>query len=215
MGHLEMIAHMKIRPGQLQGFKAQAAEILRLTREKDTKTLRYDWFINKDGTECEVHEIYVNEEGLKEHNARLGGEEPSFQGVRIRPPDERLRRNLAAPDGPVQEARRRSQSSLLRPGTRDVSNGLTANKRFAPLTHVRTSRAAIAFGNDRAIAVGEIRGAQQGSPIRALLVRRRYAWPTSKPTSECSPCVVRKFPWITPRQSSARLGAQMLLQEMV
>jgi quinol monooxygenase YgiN len=71
MGHLEMIAHMKIRPGQLHGFKAQAAEILRLTREKDTKTLRYDWFINTDGTECEVHEVYVNEEGLMEHNKHI------------------------------------------------------------------------------------------------------------------------------------------------
>jgi quinol monooxygenase YgiN len=71
MGHLEMIARLKIRPGQLEGFKAQAAEILRLTREKDSKTLRYDWFINKDGTECEVHEVYENEEGLIEHNIHV------------------------------------------------------------------------------------------------------------------------------------------------
>ncbi len=71
MGHLEMIAHMKIRPGQLQGFKTQAAEILRLTRERDTKTLRYDWFVNADGTECEVHEVYLNEEGLIEHNMHI------------------------------------------------------------------------------------------------------------------------------------------------
>jgi quinol monooxygenase YgiN len=52
MSHLELHAHLKIRPGQLEGFKAQAAEIIRITREHDTKTLRYDWFINEDGTEC-------------------------------------------------------------------------------------------------------------------------------------------------------------------
>lgn len=71
MSHLELHAHVKIRPGQLEGFKAQAAEIIRITREKDTKTLRYDWFIKEDGTECEVHETYLNEEGLFEHNQHV------------------------------------------------------------------------------------------------------------------------------------------------
>jgi quinol monooxygenase YgiN len=71
MSHLELHAHVKIRPGQLEGFKAQAAELVRITREQDTKTLRYDWFINEDGTECEVHEAYLNEEGLFEHNLRI------------------------------------------------------------------------------------------------------------------------------------------------
>src|SRR5262245_7116349 len=71
MSHLEVHAHMKIRPGQLDGFKAQAAVLMRLTKEKDTRTLRYDWFINEDETECEVHEAYLNEEGLFEHNAHV------------------------------------------------------------------------------------------------------------------------------------------------
>jgi quinol monooxygenase YgiN len=71
MSHLELHAHVKIRPGQLDGFKAQAAEILRITLEQDTKTLRYDWFIKEDGTECEVHEAYLDEEGLIEHNTHV------------------------------------------------------------------------------------------------------------------------------------------------
>jgi quinol monooxygenase YgiN len=62
---------VKIRPGQLEGFKAQAAEIMRITREQDTKTLRYDWFINEDGTDCEVHEAYLDEGGLFEHNQHV------------------------------------------------------------------------------------------------------------------------------------------------
>ena len=71
MSHLEVHAHLKIRPGQVERFKAQAAEIIRITREQDTKTLRYDWFIKEDGTECEVHESYLNEEGLFEHNMHV------------------------------------------------------------------------------------------------------------------------------------------------
>src|SRR5689334_21116904 len=71
MGHFELHAHLKIRPGQLAAFKAQAAELIRITREQDTKTIRYDWFIKEDGTECEVHEAYVNEDGLYEHNVHV------------------------------------------------------------------------------------------------------------------------------------------------
>jgi quinol monooxygenase YgiN len=70
-GHLEVIARMKIRPGQLDGFKAQAAELIRLTEEKDARTLRYDWFVNEDGLECEVHEAYLGAEGLVEHNTHI------------------------------------------------------------------------------------------------------------------------------------------------
>jgi quinol monooxygenase YgiN len=71
MSHLEVTAHLKIRPGQLDGFKTQIAEIMRLSREQDTQTLRYDWFINEDGTECEVHEAYLSGQGLIEHNTHV------------------------------------------------------------------------------------------------------------------------------------------------
>ena len=71
MGHLEVIARVKVRPGQMEGFKTQAAEILRLAQEKDTQTLRYDWFLNQDQTDCEVHEAYLREEGLIEHNEHV------------------------------------------------------------------------------------------------------------------------------------------------
>lgn len=68
---LEVHAHLRIRPGRLEGFKAQAAEIMRLAREKDTQILRYDWFVDRDGTVCEVHEAYVGAPGLIEHNRNV------------------------------------------------------------------------------------------------------------------------------------------------
>jgi quinol monooxygenase YgiN len=63
----EVMARLKVRDGELEGFKRQAAEMMRQTREKDTRTLRYDWFLNDDGTECEVREGYVDPDGLLEH----------------------------------------------------------------------------------------------------------------------------------------------------
>jgi quinol monooxygenase YgiN len=71
MAILELGAHMTVRPGQLEGFKKQAAECIRITKEKDTHTLRYDWFLSVDGTECEVREAYTGPEGLIEHNRNI------------------------------------------------------------------------------------------------------------------------------------------------
>lgn len=71
MAAFEVSAHMTVRPGQLEGFKKQAAECIRITKEKDTHTLRYDWFLSTDGTECEVREAYTGPEGLIEHNRNI------------------------------------------------------------------------------------------------------------------------------------------------
>jgi quinol monooxygenase YgiN len=68
---LEIIATMTVRKGKLEGFKQQAMEIIRLAREKDTKTLRYDWFLSSDETHCEVHELYESSEGLIEHRVHI------------------------------------------------------------------------------------------------------------------------------------------------
>jgi quinol monooxygenase YgiN len=67
----EVGAHMTVRPGLLEGFKAQAAELMRITREQDTRTLRYDWFVSSDASECAVREAYTSEAGLIEHNTHI------------------------------------------------------------------------------------------------------------------------------------------------
>lgn len=67
----EVTARLKIRDGALEAFEHQAAEIMRLTRELDAKTLRYDWFVSDDGIQCEVREGYVDADGLLEHNIHV------------------------------------------------------------------------------------------------------------------------------------------------
>src|SRR5690242_19193510 len=71
MSRLELHAQLKIRPGQLDAFKAQAAEVVRQAREKDTQTLRFDWFISADGTQCEVHEAYESDAAFFEHTQHI------------------------------------------------------------------------------------------------------------------------------------------------
>ena len=68
----EVTARLTVRPGELEGFRRQAAEMLRLTEELDTKTVRYDWFLSDDETECEVREAYVDANALIEHARHIG-----------------------------------------------------------------------------------------------------------------------------------------------
>jgi quinol monooxygenase YgiN len=67
----EVTARAKVRDGELEGFKRQAAEMMRATRELDTKTVRYDWFLSEDGTECEVRETYADADALIEHSQHI------------------------------------------------------------------------------------------------------------------------------------------------
>ena len=69
---LEVIADANGPRRSTRGFKAQAAEIDRVTREQDTHTpFGATGFINEDGTECEVHEMFPDEQGLIEHQMHI------------------------------------------------------------------------------------------------------------------------------------------------
>jgi quinol monooxygenase YgiN len=71
MAQLEVSARMTVRKGKLEAFKQQAGECIKQTKEKDTKTIRYDWFLSTDETECEIREAYESSEGLVEHRMHI------------------------------------------------------------------------------------------------------------------------------------------------
>jgi hypothetical protein len=52
MATFEVSAHMTVRPGQLEGFRNRRLNTcIRITKEKDTVTPCYDWFLSSDGNE--------------------------------------------------------------------------------------------------------------------------------------------------------------------
>jgi quinol monooxygenase YgiN len=63
----EATAHLEIRDGALEGFRQQAAEVMRLMSAQNELPLRYDWFLSEDGTECEVREAYESPNALLGH----------------------------------------------------------------------------------------------------------------------------------------------------
>ena len=48
------------------------AECVRLAKEKDTGTIRYELFFNAEQTECIVHEEYIDSESLIKHFQNMG-----------------------------------------------------------------------------------------------------------------------------------------------
>jgi len=66
---LQVSAILKIPKGKLEEFKQAAAEEIRLINEKDTGTLKYDFFISSDQTEGESRQEYKNSEAVLEHMA--------------------------------------------------------------------------------------------------------------------------------------------------
>lgn len=69
MRGIEVSVRMKVRAGQLAGLEEQATRAIEQTRERDTKTLRYDWFLRNDGKRCEIREAYLDSDGVIEHRA--------------------------------------------------------------------------------------------------------------------------------------------------
>ena len=72
MSELRALARAKIHDGKLEEFKELAAECMRITRERDSGTLEYDWHFAPDMTECIVLERYRDSAAVLEHLQNLG-----------------------------------------------------------------------------------------------------------------------------------------------
>ncbi len=68
---LQISTIFKIPQGKLELFKQFAAESIRLTSERDTGTLKQDWFISNDQTEGIICEEYKNSEAVLEHMVNM------------------------------------------------------------------------------------------------------------------------------------------------
>lgn len=72
MDRFQAMVRLRIHPGKTGAFKRIAEESVRLTRERDTGTVRYDIFLNDDETEAVVYEEFVSPAARLEHLANMG-----------------------------------------------------------------------------------------------------------------------------------------------
>ena len=68
---IEISAIMKIPKGKLEEFKDLVTESIKLTKERDRGTLKYDFYISNDKTECEAREEFKNSEAFLEHSVNV------------------------------------------------------------------------------------------------------------------------------------------------
>jgi quinol monooxygenase YgiN len=71
MLEIQVSANFRIPEGMLEEFKQHAAECLNHVKEKDTETIQYDWFLNRDNTECEIREKYQNSNAVLRHQSNV------------------------------------------------------------------------------------------------------------------------------------------------
>jgi quinol monooxygenase YgiN len=72
MNKIQISAVIKIPEGKAEEFKKSANECIKQVKEKDTGTLKYDWFLNSDQTKCEVREEYESSEAALQHMMNHG-----------------------------------------------------------------------------------------------------------------------------------------------
>ena len=72
MSELRISAGLDVHDGMLDGFRAAAAACIQAVREKDTRTLQYDWYHNEDHSKYIVLEHYRDSEAVLEHLDNLG-----------------------------------------------------------------------------------------------------------------------------------------------
>jgi len=67
-----VITEFTIVPADLEDFKNFAKELLKVVEEKEPKTLRYQWFFNKDESRSYLVEEYPNAAALRDHVVHVG-----------------------------------------------------------------------------------------------------------------------------------------------
>lgn len=72
MNSIFLIARFNIREGKLEKFKRIASECIEIVKEKESNTLKYDWYFDENQLECAVLEEYRNSEAAMEHMENLG-----------------------------------------------------------------------------------------------------------------------------------------------
>lgn len=81
MDELQLTTRFRIHDGKVDEFKRLAAESMARTRERDSGTLQYDWFLAEDGSECVLRERYRDSAAVLEHAMNLGELIPGIVGV--------------------------------------------------------------------------------------------------------------------------------------
>jgi len=67
-----VLTEFTIAPGKVDAFKEIAQELLEVVKEKESETLRYQWYFDKDQSKSFLVEEYPNAGALRAHTIHVG-----------------------------------------------------------------------------------------------------------------------------------------------
>ena len=67
-----VLTEFTIAPGKVDAFKEIAQELLEVVKEKESETLRYQWYFDKDQSKSFLVEEYPNAGALRAHITHVG-----------------------------------------------------------------------------------------------------------------------------------------------
>lgn len=65
--HIFWILKLKVKPGQQDNLKALMSDMVAATKTNEPDALQYEWFINDDGSQCQIHETYKDDAAVLKH----------------------------------------------------------------------------------------------------------------------------------------------------
>lgn len=74
-----------ISEGNLDNFKDKAREIITLIQDNEPNTKKYQWYLNREGTKCIIHEVYPDSEVMLAHGRVKDFRKMLSQMVKIAP----------------------------------------------------------------------------------------------------------------------------------
>ncbi|MBB6328212.1 quinol monooxygenase YgiN [Algoriphagus iocasae] len=72
MKKIHLIAKFEIHPGKEEEFKSLIPKCIEKVKANETGAERYEWYLNSEGTVCQVLETYSNSDAVLAHMGNVG-----------------------------------------------------------------------------------------------------------------------------------------------
>src|SRR5919197_4071116 len=67
-------AEFSIEEGKIEEYRKLVCEMSRMVEANEPDTMNYQFYLNRDGTKCIVHETYANSEAVLAHNSGIASQ---------------------------------------------------------------------------------------------------------------------------------------------
>ena len=78
MSKLSYVLEFTVNDGMIEDFKTKAKSYIAAVRDSEPGTLGYNWYLQKDGQRCLLHETFTDSEALLTHLDNVGPSLPEL-----------------------------------------------------------------------------------------------------------------------------------------